>query len=154
MDANENKSIGCEDGLLEDTEDQLLLLGKKSDFIWGGWLVCEVKDVLNVLSTCSGEDVAMPCMLEMIFLERLVVTDTTFDAFLEVMDDRRGGGDSRSARSSGTGDGQRLSAPGLKAIGIKIEPSGDWRRRNKAEPKEKRDDVEALVLVTIRGCRE
>ena len=69
MDANEDKTIGCSDGVFEDAEGITLLLGEEGDFRSCSRLIRKVKDLLDVLAASGGEKVTLPRVPITILLE-------------------------------------------------------------------------------------
>ncbi len=98
----------------------------------------------------------MPGMPEAIFLEDIVVRDTSFDTLEKIIDSRGG---NRSWKCIVT-NWCRLSVPSLERAVIKIKPTRDHGRCNLMKPREEGvdflnlDDGKLLILKTSCINRE
>jgi hypothetical protein len=90
MDSNDQDTIWGQDGLLKDTVDKLLLFLQESYLIWIARHIGKVDDIVDIVTASCSLEMTLPGVKVTIFLERLVVRDTTFHALLKVGNGRNG----------------------------------------------------------------
>ena len=106
----------------------------------GGRSVVQVKNIVNIVTSCSGQKMPMPGMPEAVFLEGLIVRNTALDTFAKVIDGR---GSSRRSDSR-CGCWSLSAPPNLEGVIIKGKPMRNSGRGMLTEPRE--EGVEFLHL--------
>jgi hypothetical protein len=90
MNTDEDNAIGGKSLLLKDAEKKTFMCLEKRFLIRSHRRISQVEDILNVMAPSSNKEMMVPRMPEAVFLESVIVRDTTIDTLAKIVDGREG----------------------------------------------------------------